>query len=695
MTNSIATLGIRVQSQGVKEAERDLKGLSTAGDKAERRAHSLGKAWGVALGAAVAGGAAIAVAGLKKWIANGIESEKVQAQLAARIKSTGAAAGLAVPQLNKMAAALQAATTFDDESIGRAQATLLIFTRVGAENFKRATEAVLDMSTALGTDLNSAALQVGKALNDPVQGLTALSRAGVQFSDSQKDTIKQLVETGRVADAQRIILRELETQMGGSARAARDTLGGALAALKNSFDNLLEGDAGGMRGARDAVEGFNRALNDPVLKAGLDTAFTGMINLANGAVQLIAKLGSAASALREFYGANSAKGLGNLLTRKRTLEDDIAKLERRPGLYGGANDPIAKLLGMPGDSAAKIAAKKRELDEVESLITRQYRLGDWQEGRITRKAGQGIFANVSSEAGMGPLATLDTSTGEVKAKALRSFAGAAREAADAVRDFTFEEAALERQSLANVDVQSQALVAFERIRAEMAGPLAVAQFEHIQAMQEIQRLGEQAGVGSAAIVSAKDAETAAYKRTTDAIREQQFAAGNPQAMALMDDFRRNAVDTLTDIGTGARSAKDALKEFFDSLAQNLVRASAQNLIDGLFGASGTSGSGTSGGGWLASLASALFGGGRAIGGPVSAGRIYEVNESGPEILTAGGRTFLMPHSPGQVTPVSGKQSATFVQNVTFTVEGRTSRETQAQISQTTGSAVQRAMMRNR
>lgn len=55
---------------------------------------------------------------------------------------------------------------------------LLTFTRIGKDVFPKAVGPILNVSTAMGTDLNSAALQVGKALNDPAKGINALSRAG-------------------------------------------------------------------------------------------------------------------------------------------------------------------------------------------------------------------------------------------------------------------------------------------------------------------------------------------------------------------------------------------------------------------------------------------------------------------------------------------------------------------------------------
>jgi hypothetical protein len=88
---------------------------------------------------------------------------------------------------------LQKVTTFGDEAIISSQALLLTFTQVGEEAFPRAQKSILDVATAMGTDLKSATLQVGKALNDPIQGITALTRSGIQFSESQKAVIKQMV----------------------------------------------------------------------------------------------------------------------------------------------------------------------------------------------------------------------------------------------------------------------------------------------------------------------------------------------------------------------------------------------------------------------------------------------------------------------------------------------------------------------
>ncbi len=129
---------------------------------------------------------------------------------------------------------------FSDEAIGSVQAMLLTFTNVKGSVMTDATKTVLDMSQALGQDTKSSAIQLGKALNDPIVGITALQRVGVTFNASQKDTIAGLVNTGKTAEAQRVILAELQKEFGGSAEAAGTTFAGQLEILKNQLDNVKE-----------------------------------------------------------------------------------------------------------------------------------------------------------------------------------------------------------------------------------------------------------------------------------------------------------------------------------------------------------------------------------------------------------------------------------------------------------------------
>lgn len=198
----------------------------------------------IALGAAALGG--LVVAGLAGAVKALIDIERLNAQTDAVIRSTGGAANVTRQQIEDAAEAAEQATTIEREAVQEAQNLLLTFTNVrdevGAGNdiFSQATESVLDMSVAMGTDARTAAMQLGKALNDPVKGMGQLGRAGVQFSEDQKAMVEQLVETGDILGAQKIILEELETQFGGSAEAFANTTAGRVQRFQNDVGNAFE-----------------------------------------------------------------------------------------------------------------------------------------------------------------------------------------------------------------------------------------------------------------------------------------------------------------------------------------------------------------------------------------------------------------------------------------------------------------------
>ena len=167
--------------------------------------------------------------------------QKAIAQVEAGLRSTGQAAGFTSKELQKMASDLQGKTLFGDEVILKdATAQLLTFTNISGEQFARTQKAALNLATRLDGDLKSASIQLGKALNDPVANLSALSRSGIQFSQDQKEVIKSLAESGRLAEAQTIILDELEKQYGGAAEAARLAGLGPFQALQMILSDLSE-----------------------------------------------------------------------------------------------------------------------------------------------------------------------------------------------------------------------------------------------------------------------------------------------------------------------------------------------------------------------------------------------------------------------------------------------------------------------
>jgi phage-related protein len=263
----------------------DDKGIKDAESGFDKLKGGLGKLAGIGAAAAAATaavGAAWVISSAKQLI----EIEKLNAQTTAAIQSTGGAAGRSIEQINGLNASLEKLTGIEAEVIQEGQNMLLTFTNIKGTQFDEATEAALNLSVALGKDMQSSAMLVGKALNDPIGGISALSRAGIQFSEEQKGTIASLVELGDVAGAQTIILGELEKQFGGSAEAFGETTAGQIEKAKNSLGTLGESIAGSLLPILNSVlpvvtEFMDKLLVDPEFIAfqnQMATAFQSLFN---------------------------------------------------------------------------------------------------------------------------------------------------------------------------------------------------------------------------------------------------------------------------------------------------------------------------------------------------------------------------------------------------------------------------------
>lgn len=207
----------------------------------------------------------------KESVDEAMSAQDIQAQLNAVLQSTNGIAGVTAEKANQLADALSQVTRFDDEAVLSGENLLLTFTNIGSDIFPQATETMLDMSQALGQDLKSSAIQLGKALQDPILGVTALRRVGVNFNEEQQKMIKQLVESGNAAEAQAMILKELQTEFGGSARAAGETLAGQLDILKTALGNVKESIGGALLPVlTDLVTRFKELVLSPEFQERLD-----------------------------------------------------------------------------------------------------------------------------------------------------------------------------------------------------------------------------------------------------------------------------------------------------------------------------------------------------------------------------------------------------------------------------------------
>lgn len=396
---------IRKETRGVAKGMEDLRILGV-------KIPGVFRQWLPALGAvAIVGG----LRRISQWIGRIAKESldlfdkqaKVNAQAQAVITSTGQAAGRTLEDLQRQARDLQQITLFGDEQTQNAQNILLTFTKIREEMFDRAVPAVLDMATALDLDLKSASIQVGKALNDPVLGVTALSRAGIQFSEDQKEVIRSMVETGDVAGAQTIILKELETQFKGSAEAAAQAGAGGLQQLQNRYSDIKEviGDF------------FNRVLVrvQPILAKGLDL----LERWANTLVNLVGPTNQASNNVRrlqsefnlevetlkranlsqeqrrtviEQINAKYGDYLPNLLSEKSTIED-IEAAQR------GANEAFAQKITLLAleETAAELQRKRLEAKTEELRLQKAVTAAEDEFQRKADRATRSIIRKSDSE----------------------------------------------------------------------------------------------------------------------------------------------------------------------------------------------------------------------------------------------------------------------------------------------------------
>lgn len=288
---SSAALDLIVSLKG--DAEKGIGGLSKSildlGKGAVGVGATLTKAiGGIALGGAVAGVGALGAA-LVSGIADAREAGQVMAATENVIKSMGRTGQFSAEQISEMAASLSAAegmSLFGDSDIQAGQNMLLTFANIN-EVLPEATQAMVDMTQFMGGDMVGASTMLGKALDNPTQGLSALSRVGVSFSEQQKEQIKVMQEAGNMAGAQGVILDALKSQFGGAALAAAQADGG-WAMFRDRMGEIAEGVGARLLPSLNLIP---QALNSPEVMAAIEGFASGLATGIGGAISWLIDTG--------------------------------------------------------------------------------------------------------------------------------------------------------------------------------------------------------------------------------------------------------------------------------------------------------------------------------------------------------------------------------------------------------------------
>lgn len=281
--------------EGMTKAEREADKKTRAMQrKMQQRAKEIKGAWD-GISKALAAGVAGITAGafFQTVITQTRNAEKEQALLAAALKATGQQAGYSQARLNDMAGAMEKLTGIGAGDFNQAQTVLLGFTNIVGEQLPEALRVAADFSVRTGATMASAAETIGRALDIPSEGMKSLQRQGFKFSESQIEAARQLERTGRIAEAQKIVIDALDETYGGAAVAARDTLGGALDALKATINSLLTGEGGSFEEMKKSINQLNATLGSPQTREAFQTYISWMASLAAQAAQTAAVINDA------------------------------------------------------------------------------------------------------------------------------------------------------------------------------------------------------------------------------------------------------------------------------------------------------------------------------------------------------------------------------------------------------------------
>jgi hypothetical protein len=321
------------------------------------------------------------------------EAEKSATKLRSVLQATGNTTKLTFGQINYFTDELEKSTGTSAESLNDAAANLARFSNITGDSFKDVLTLANDMSKVLGQDVTSSVMVLGKALNNPAEGLSRLSRLGVSFSESQKAQIEMLDTLGMKAQAQAKILDEIRRQFGGAAEAYGGTVAGQLDILNARIGDLKE------------------AIGE---------------TLANAILPLINEVTGKPDSLATSAGALGASQVGSQERKNIELaavNQQIAILEQqRRNISQELRDNRGTILGSLGawagftvpreDRIAEIQARVRQLNQQREAITAQAIIDQAQSsggmgaigatGALLGRLGSGFGGMLNGQSGQLP-----------------------------------------------------------------------------------------------------------------------------------------------------------------------------------------------------------------------------------------------------------------------------------------------------
>lgn len=571
------------------------------------------------------------------------------------LKTTGYASGETAEELLVLAERYQRLTGNLDENIASAEVMLLTFRNIGKDIFPQVTQATLDMATVMShgmapsaEELSKAAIRLGKALNDPIAGATALRRVGVMFTAEQQEQINVLVRSGKALEAQKLILRELEREFGGAAAAAQ-TMGNkatvAFDELQQSIGHFEEGGAG--KGILNWWIAQENAVARLVDKVRIYTSSVNELSLSDAQTKLnqINKYGVTFP-----FGGNKKE----LEDRIKTLKDQQKEEEAKAAKNNGEND-FNKGNVKKGKSIDAILSEKANLLKAQSdleiasndytdaqilkkRIELQQKLIDLDKSNTTKGKTEHIQAQTE-------LLNLEKQYNEQvvndKIKALEQTSSenkiyAQMDTIDKLNNMT-----LTQKQIQSIKNESD----LEQLKSEIRTQQQILILKSY-GVDDISKLTEkEKDEYDKALLEKLDSEEK-YQEKLGAIRDQEREKNKRMADSIsgtLADGLRSAID-------GTKTMSEAFADMLATMATDLMESALKKQLESLFNLNSqtnTTPTGVSAGGggfWSVLLGQVgnFFGGGFADGGQPPVGVPSIVGERGPELF--------IPSTAGTIIP---------------------------------------------
>jgi len=266
-----------------------------------------------------------------KSVASFIPFQKVTLRIGAVLKATGREAETSVRRLDRFATQLGKATLTSRSAVLEAAAALATFQNIKTDQFETILTKAQDLSAVFGGDLKSNTILLARALSAPGEAFTILERRVGKFTQAERELLLELQNTGRIAEAQAVIFKKLESTTGAAEREAKG-LAGSTDTLGESFFNLsitIAKVTGVARGFKKATDSISTAIFNLRRRLGDIDTFT-VKELEDAIKKVESRIGKVKKALPFDFEDFATKDIKKLAELRTALEELTRGLDSKP-----------------------------------------------------------------------------------------------------------------------------------------------------------------------------------------------------------------------------------------------------------------------------------------------------------------------------------------------------------------------------